>query len=147
MDPRNYRLGNLLREVKTGKIVEVIGLTKELEERITPIDMPSEYYDKYSLEVSGNFEGEWQAEEIPITKDILIKLGFYGGDKVLGKRDSPFIFKPHPNPVRHEIMMCFIFGFSIPNIKYLHEFQNLTHLLTGEHLDVSALNPEPIPQP
>lgn len=144
MDPRYYRLGNLLREVNSDKIVEVIGLQKMREERITPVSMPHVYYNKYSLEVSGSFEGEWQAEEIPITEELLFKIGGYSWDNKIMINHS-IDFCEHPS--KNGSLVCFIRSFSHGQIKFLHQLQNLYFSLTGEELNVSVLNPEPIPNP
>lgn len=135
MNPQHYRLGNLLREVNSGKIVEVIGL-KIIEK--TPIDTIR------SLEVSGSFEGEWQAEEIPITQELLFKIGGCSWDNRIMINHS-IDFCEHPS--KNGSLVCFIRSFSHGQIKFLHQLQNLYFSLTGEELNVSVLNPEPIPNP
>lgn len=140
MDPRNYRLGNLLREVNSGKIVEVIGLEKSEETRHSPDAnvLPLKMIN-YKIEVSGSFPDRWQAEEIPISPDILEYLGFIVKNTMEGyafyKQNLCFV---HFN---HEV-----FIWQNSKIEFIHQVQNIYFLIHGKELDVSSLKPKPIPK-
>lgn len=145
MNPTSYRLGNLLRETNTGKIVQVIGL---------------KIYDTENteIEVSGDFKGAWSLEEIPLTEEIFIKLGF---EKFIEgflfwfeKEFFEIIFVTSDN--EHLPNFIFSLGVGLQNEDPYYfndskttvsQLQNLYFSLTGEELDISALNPEPIPAP
>lgn len=141
INPKHYRLGNLLRESGTGQIVEVIGIKKLKPKPTSKIFVNVE---EYEIEVSGHFPDRWQAEEIPLTKEIFTALGFHpGNDKFYNT--SFFIG---------------LFGFwsdsgskdwywsncetSLP-IHYVSELQNVYFNYFKKELNVSNLNPQPIP--
>lgn len=116
MNAHEFRLGNLLKEVRSGQIVEVIGLKK----------FPGDVNNKTEIEVSGNFEEGWQAQKIPLTKDHFKshRLRFHLGVDMTGEYymkgnlrihliDERFVFYFGPRPEEHI------------QIVYLHDIQNL----------------------
>lgn len=140
MDYRNYRLGNLLREVKSGKVIEVIGLKKSTEK----LKFPTCNVTDFEVEFSGSFPDGWQAEEIMLTPDVFLQLGFKpGNDKYYTVSYFKGLFGFWSNGREWFFSNC---GTMEP-IYYIHELQNIYFMYHREELNVSALNPEPIPQP
>ena len=72
MIAKNLRIGNQFIEEKTKQIIEVIGLTSS------------------SIVFSGVFEGKWQAKKLPLTDEILEKIGF---EKRVGEINTFFHFE------------------------------------------------------
>jgi len=152
VDPKKYRLGNLLREVNSGKIVEVIGLKKEIASRVTKFLELTVCDESITLEVSGNFTEGWRLEEIPLTEEILLKLGFVK-DNTLDK------IYYCPQTMRFDIINASALdgGFKFKAFRgsyilsepilYISEIQNFFFCSAGKELDVSALKPETIPAP
>jgi len=137
VDPKKYRLGNLLREVNSGKIVEVIGLKKEIHQKTGFHEEPINY-ENLTVEVSGNFPDGWRLEEIPLTEEIILKIGLVKDNF----RDKRYYCAQLVNPL----------AFGAPYVlskpmDFVSEIQNFFFYNTGKELDVSALHPEPIPAP
>ncbi|WP_152620362.1 hypothetical protein [Pedobacter lusitanus] len=116
-------------EEKTGQIIEVIELTKD------------------NITFSGNFEKEWQATAIPLTKSTCIRLGFIKDDE--GVYDGYYLSYQAGNniqvtidPKTMEVGIALqwraegtgIFG----ECKYVHQLQNLIFALTGEDLKLKS---------
>lgn len=152
INPKNYRLGNLLKEVDSGQIVEVIGVKKEIKKRISKYFENEIIEEFFTIEVSGKYEGEWKLEEIPLTEEILLLLGFKKFNK-----NKYF----HPETTCFEIQNTSGLdggfraqavrwvrgdGFSLSTpILTVDRVQNYFFSATEKELNVSKLNVQPIP--
>lgn len=98
------------------------------------------YFDGSCLvNLNGRANGLYKIEElspIPITEEILLKCGFekvryekYAHNKLNKLRAYPHVMK---NGFGAYIMGAY----TLPNIKYLHQLQNLYFALTGEELNI-----------
>jgi len=116
MKPSELRIGNLMQEHYTGKIISVIKLTEK------------------TITFSGSFIGKWQAEKIPLSEEILLKCGFRSNSE-LEIGHLKFIWYGNDN-----LGIKGILGLIKPNsIKYLHELQNIVRALCGQELNTSGL--------
>nr|WP_315173626.1 hypothetical protein [uncultured Flavobacterium sp.] len=70
--------------------------------------------------------------KIPITEKVLLENNFKWseGFKKLKHNDFPISFIQHPNG-KKDCLVCFLNGFSLGNIKFLNELENLCHSLAG----------------
>lgn len=115
MEATELRIGNLFIEYHSRKIIKVIGLE---EKRIV---------------FSGLFLDKWQAKPIPLTKEILLKCGFYRitGDlytnDIIDIRVGKFIeIHKNRNIINNKDLFL-----------YLHQLQNLYFALSGEELTIN----------
>lgn len=125
--PESLRIGNLMREHYTDKIISVI----ELKEK--------------SITFSDSFIGKWQADPIELTEEILLKVGF---EKKLNGKIVPYdineIYRIYSDKDGfefwvldkdyEEVAYC-----KLCKLTYLHQLQNLLYSLCGKELDVSKL--------
>ena len=115
MKAEELRIGNLFKDKHSRKIIKVIKLS---ESKIT---------------FDGCFYGEWQAEPIPLTEEILLKCGFefFDNERIFNN----FVIEDF-----HNGNYYFTAGEGIKlhekHIEYLHQLQNLYFSLTGEELNV-----------
>jgi len=125
--PESLRIGNLMKEHYTGKIISVIELTEK------------------SITFSDSFIGKWQAEPIEVSEEILLKVGFeviddnpkqkphYKGDVLFKIIDFEFSNSMKDGFVSYQI------NNGETAIKYIHQLQNLYFALTGTELNTSGL--------
>ena len=131
MQATEYRIGNILREIKSGELLQVRSLGKESGFEFAMVD-PS------IIPIPG-----WHAEPIPLTGEWLVRSGFVLADF------SPYYLKKftasYPDgEVKSELRInlsdhhCSVVSKydegMIRPVKYFHELQNLWYVLTGEEL-------------
>lgn len=121
---KDFRIGNLVKF--EGRIFEIDSISKEF---------PTLNTDEFGIGVV-----DWKnIEAVPLSEDVLVKLGF--------KKDelNNCIYISIPDlktEIHFEIfaagLVCVIYsstGSVVPNdIEYAHQIQNLFHSLTGEEL-------------
>jgi hypothetical protein len=114
------RIGNLCRDRLTGTLLAV--------EKLTKLDVFYYVVDrsKYPLPVS------WQAEPIPLTAELLEKCGCKLRDGYI--KNYPLYSITSQNGKEQIQITGYI---SLPQIKYLHQLQNLYFALTGEELEIN----------
>jgi hypothetical protein len=110
MDARELRIGNLFVDKQTQTIINVIGLTENI------------------ITFSGHFKNDWKAEPIPLTEEWLLKFGFCKFKNYNDFSKGGIII--------HGRKRGFVLRKSVPDIKYVHQLQNLYFALTGEELEI-----------
>jgi len=122
MDRKEIRIGNLVRFIKDTSREGGISLIQKNEDNIwfTKLDNDDVGYSCLGLD---------QYEGIPLTEEWLIKFGF----KPLAK---DWAFK---GVVIHTRKRGFVLRKSVPDIKHVHQLQNLYFSLTGEELTIKEL--------
>lgn len=121
--PESLRIGNLMKEHYTGKIISVIELTEK------------------SITFSDSFIGKWQAEPIEVSEEILLKVGIiYRSFYVVGtgncnkwQLDDFILLKNIDGD-----FYCPLSAYN-PVLEFVHELQNLYFALTGQELNISVL--------
>jgi len=141
IDPKKYRLGNLLREVESKQIIEVIGLKKETHTR-TGFNEEIIKYENLIVEFSGSFPDGWQAEEILLTEDLLLKIGFIKKDNDLW---CCYCFDGFCLSSNFELFLGNDSDLSYIKILTLSKLQNTYFELYSKELDLSALEIQPTP--
>ena len=98
---------------------------------------------KYALIFENLYHGVWidEVEKIELTEDILLKYGFeliydgYYTTKLYLIQDTRFDFLI--NKQNFELSeLVYIGDIYYPNVRYLHELQNLYYAITKEELEV-----------
>jgi len=109
--PQDLRIGNLLTNF-LGETFEANGTT------IANWDFPNEF---------------GRPSPIKITEEWLLNFGAYNSND-LRLPNAPIYFLKHPNNKGSYI--CFFHSFSLGNIKYVHQLQNLYYALTQTELEI-----------
>ena len=137
MKPQESRIGNLV--CYNGKVVKVEQITKR----------KIGYHTKPN-ETRMNYARLCEVEPIPITEELLLKIGFKK------KRDGYLHYSDHNDEfsIKFDLGYAFIeyanlcfnpedvtetnYGSSLefPNTLHLHTLQNIWHLLTGKKLEI-----------
>lgn len=137
MKPQESRIGNLV--CYNGKVVKVEQITKR----------KIGYHTKPN-ETRMNYARLCEVEPIPITEELLLKIGFKK------KRDGYLHYSDHNDEfsIKFDLGYAFIeyanlcfnpedvtetnYGSSLefPNTLHLHTLQNIWHLLTGKELEI-----------
>ena len=126
MEANTLRIGNLLQD-QFGNLLKVIELTEK--SIVTSVIDRS----KYPL------PDGWKAQPIPLSEDILLKLGF--------EKDEYDIERPMYYTFKGFRLNCNVGFLTLNNsneladfkpieLKFLHQIQNLFHSLTGEELTI-----------
>ena len=137
MKPTELRIGNLV--MYNGEVVRVEQITKK----------KIGYHTKPN-ETRMNYARLCEIEPIPITEDLLLKIGFkkdrngyfnYSdyNDELSIRFSSNYTFIEYANLFHcpedvTETNYCSSLAF--PNTLHLHTLQNIWHLLTGEELEI-----------
>jgi hypothetical protein len=133
LSPKDFRIGNLLQDKLTGTILYVEGLT---ETNIVFQGIP---------ELTSPLPNGWQAEPIPLTYALLLKLGFidptnngWGCRLSLDSVDEICWYRQDPGFLSHQTKDS---GFARKHkIKFLHQFQNFCHSILGVDIQIQFKN-------
>jgi hypothetical protein len=122
MDAKQLRIGNFVWE-DYGGVYEVANLFRE-----GYIDL-----SKQGINATGRYDSE-SIKPIPITEDWLRNFGYeLFGETYVIPDSGIFIFFDKD-------LICSISGdFILPNIKYVHQFQNLCFSLFGKELNLKTV--------
>ena len=135
MNIRDIRIGNLIIDKETsesGIIGEVVG-TNCFTDQITIFTKHEGVTDRYDI-------GALQAYGIPISEDWLVKLGFSRKDYKEGhigidfktkSLHSDFALRIEEFGIIYELREYFIV-----TLEYVHELQNLFHVITSQELTI-----------
>lgn len=133
VDISSLRLGNYFKEEITGTLIKVIGLKQS------------------EVLFSGNFKGDWQAQPLKVSSDLLMLSGFqktYEPDSPewrisLGLGNGEELFVEYPQhevvsvgvkrskPLLKDAREDFVY---FNDIEFYHQLQNIFYDLTGRHL-------------
>lgn len=127
MDNNELRIGNLVTDSKTGKIVTVDGI--QFTGRMVTHD---ESYDDFKRGI--------EPVGIPIAHEILEKAGFDRTEERLAG-DYIYIIKRFEGQKRFALNISASGGYFLPmgtaiDVKYVHQLQNLYFALTGTELEI-----------
>lgn len=120
---QEFRLGNMVMDEVSGEWMEIF----EIGENITAYVINR---DKYP------FTHKWQMAPIPLTPEIVEKLGFKkSGDQYYGpKQKDGSSLRIWTSSYQPEKFYFSLNMFNRINITSLHQFQNLYFAITGEEL-------------
>lgn len=119
MDPKEYRIGNLLRDKVSKTLLEVIELTKE--------DIVTHVIDRSMFPLKDG----WSLEPIPLTHEWLIKLGYTSDEPILSEKPSFYRKGNHKIWCPFDQFLDDYYRFEI---KYVHQLQNLYFATQQEEL-------------
>jgi len=134
-------LGNLLREVESKQIIEVIGLKKEIHTK-TGFNEEIIDYENLTVEFSKSFPDGWQAEEVLLTEEVLLKIMF------LKRNNGLWIYYNLGDFYLSSTFELFLGNdtdLSCIKILTLSQLQNIYFELKGKELDVSMFLIQPTP--
>lgn len=124
-NPKQYRVGNIVNFLGEHKVIEGISLRKR----------PDVGY--FEIEGFEHPQKGFHIKPIPLTEELLLKLGFSVCNIKLGTRRfyniATFIVEITSNDyavyyTRQKELICFV--------KHLHQLQNIYFSLTGEELKI-----------
>lgn len=114
INTREFRIGNLLIEKKSGQIIEVINISQK------------------HVSFSGQFKAGWKAEPIPLTEEWLLRFGFEKMDET---------WYTHKNYNLELDERGFWLSFQTLQlseiINFVHQLQNLNFALTKQELKLN----------
>ena len=127
MKANELRIGNIFRDKYTRMMIIVIGLTDN------------------EITFSGEFDGEWQAEPIPLTEECLLRFGFEKDDKFgnwhldhleIYKKDLSIIGIDDKGNIYWYFYAADDYYSWTQKLDYVHQLQNLYFALTGKELTI-----------
>lgn len=136
MKAEEVKKSDLLPQLRAGNLLYFKGT--EYVAKVKLINAPN-HFD--CTDEFGSFVPNGEYEPIPITEDWLLRMGF---EKALWEKNYPLYFNRNKDNYSNSISVSVHTDFSRVNVvnqslrvlKYLHEFQNLYHALTGEELTI-----------
>ena len=128
MNPKELRIGNLVK--CDGRIFEIYCTDKE--------------YPYLNTEEFGVGVVEWDdIEGVPMTEDILLKVGFVKHDRGYISGVHNTLFSGLMKLKFDHMLQSFVFSVGeysdITRVQYLHQLQNLYFALTGEELNTEGI--------
>lgn len=118
MNTKEFRIGNILREKNSGELIQVVELNEE------------------TIIFSGSFDGDWQAEPIPLSEEVLLKVGFELKSQWFDYEKDGFRLGYISDDVNFQIETS---TGKVIDVKTLHHLQNLYFFNSGQELNTSGL--------
>lgn len=114
------RLGNLFIERETQEVIHVTGLHKD------------------QIRFSGKFDQGWQAEPIPLTKELLVKFGCVkdGLEYTIDINGEEYVISHYGSVNGSEKGFVIDYDFKDRRVQYVHHFQNRMFDKTGIELTI-----------
>ena len=124
MNNNELRIGNYVTDSKTGKVVTVDGI--QFTGRVVTHD---ESYDDWKRGI--------ESVGIPLTPEILDKAGFDGSNRCFSFGAHDYLFRFEGERFYYGYWSEDGFVSESPEIKYVHQLQNLIFALCGEELEIN----------
>jgi hypothetical protein len=137
MKVTDFRIGNLVRDKKTGVVMRVSDLTSEDGTIHNASDICGYVIDRLKFPLPDG----WEIEPIPLTEKWLLRMGFVSSGHWQGNpstytiKDFTLVTESIQGPFYYDTTKTGAW-FTGAKLQYVHQLQNLYFALTGQEIEI-----------